>query len=313
MPKITKQSTNDVEPLPSSVHSTPSPSTLEPQGKQYGILARAQPLTQRRKGAKLLVYGESKVGKTRISVTFPKPMLLVGFEDGTDSVVGTPGVKFILIESIAEYQEIIQSMPDSGYKSIALDTVTGLQDIVFKEFLNLSKTPSHKTWGDADQQQWGIIGGQVKDHLRDLFDLADKHLINVVVTAQQRDFPPPKGAESIGVPRIGPAVQPMVMIYLNATVEYITQAYKQQRIIKEKVDAGDGTFEEVERYTNDMDYLLRLEDHPLYATGFRRRPDLPPLRGSLVNPTFDALISIIRGETPATKLLATNKPTAPKK
>ncbi len=37
-------------------------------------------------GVKFLGYGPPKTGKTRLACTFPKPMLLIGTEDGTKSV-----------------------------------------------------------------------------------------------------------------------------------------------------------------------------------------------------------------------------------
>ena len=68
MPKVTKQ-TNVPKPV----------------AKAEGVLGRIGPVTVAGGGLKVLVFGQSKTGKTRFSSTFPKPLLIIGTQDGAAS------------------------------------------------------------------------------------------------------------------------------------------------------------------------------------------------------------------------------------
>ena len=76
-----------------------SPRTPTVKHKKNGVLGRIVPVGSLKKGIKLLAYGRGKTGKTRLFSTFPKPALLIGTEDGTNSIADVKGVDvFVLIQ-----------------------------------------------------------------------------------------------------------------------------------------------------------------------------------------------------------------------
>lgn len=63
---------------------------------------------------KISVYGRPKTGKTRLSSTFPKPLLILGTEDGTESIKKVEGIDFIHV--IYNKQEP-KGMSDNEWKN----------------------------------------------------------------------------------------------------------------------------------------------------------------------------------------------------
>jgi ABC-type dipeptide/oligopeptide/nickel transport system ATPase subunit len=61
-------------------------SNVASKNKGGGIASRIVPVAQAARGFTMALYGRSGSGKTRLSCTFPKPLLLLGAEEGTGSV-----------------------------------------------------------------------------------------------------------------------------------------------------------------------------------------------------------------------------------
>ena len=276
MPKIVKQSRKRVT--------------------KSGVLGRIHDVGSRRSGMKLNVYGLGKRGKTRLACSFPKPLLLIGTEDGTASLGKMKGVQFVQLQRTTDLDELLPLVSDGKYESVVLDTAGGLQDMILKEILGLEDMPIQKTWGIAKQGDWQTCGSQTKERLRAFLDLAAKANAYVVIIAHERDFS--KGDESdndLGVfPTVGSALTPSVAGWLNGACDYIGQCFLQEEVTIKKRKIGKKVTESRQK-TGKIEYCLRIGPHPIYMTGFRVSPDVV-LPDCIVNPSYQKIQSVIDGE-----------------
>lgn len=274
--------------MPSPIRQTPTPRGT-PSKKGEGIFGRIAKAGSVRTGIKLLVYGKAKTGKTRLFSTFPKPSLLVGTEDGTRSIRGT-GVDFVRLNNSAELDEISAGVIGK-YKSVCLDTAGGLQDMILKEVLGLADAPIQKSWGLAKQQEWGIVGAQLKERLHRFLSLADRHQIDTMTIAHERTFGGGEDSHDLITPVIGAALTPSATGWLNAACDYIGQTFIAQ--VMKQVTTKIGVKDHVtEQPTGKIEFRLRLKENPVYTAGFRT-PNPDKIPEYLVNPTYDKIVALI--------------------
>lgn len=258
-----------------------------------GVLDRIRPVSVSDRGIKFCVYGRGKTGKTRLASTFPKPLLIIGTEDGTRSVATTPGLDFFPLKTSSEIDEIVDSLGSLKYKTLVLDTAGGLQDMVLKEILGLEDLPVQKTWGIAKQQDWGTCGAQTKERLRRILDTADQSDTNVVVIAHERNFDGGDENDLI-FPTVGAALTPSVAGWLNGACDYIGQTFIRESVTDQEITIGKKTVTK-QKKTGGVDYCLRVGPHPVYMTGFRV-PEGVVVPDAIVDPHYDKIIKLIKGK-----------------
>jgi hypothetical protein len=266
-----------------------------------------------RKGVTLSIYGKGKTGKTRLACTFPKPMLLIGTEDGSESVRGRVGVDFVRIMSANHLEDLCQTVAtgksfwkgktklnnQSGdpYLSACLDTGGGLQDIVLKEFKGLDEIPVQLSWGIATQQDWGGITEQWKEHVRRFIRLAETHQKHIAIIAHEREFKSDDRAEvsDIIIPNVGSALTPKATAWLNGAVSYIGQTFIRDKLVQKPAAKGVKGAEMEWVASGEYEFCLRVGPHPVFMTGFRVDDgiDVPD---AIVNPTFEKIMNVIKGE-----------------
>jgi hypothetical protein len=239
------------------------------------VLDRIGPVVERDDGVTLLVYGDAKTGKTRLCATFPKPVLIVGTEDGTRSIVGVKGVQFVRIRSTAEFERV-RDAKARGFRTVALDHAGGLQALVIKEMLGLANVPLIKSWGMADQQVWGAIN---------------------VSVAHERTI---QSKGEVGQTKIGPALTPQSLGFMNAAHNYICQTFKRNVVERrEEVTELEGGQKEttvIEIPTGEVEYALRVGPSSTFITGFRLPMGRDALPEAIVNPTYDKILKLIKGD-----------------
>ena len=281
MPQISKQ-TNKPAPKPNG----------------QGVLDRIAPLQARTDGIKFSVYGRSKSGKTRFAATFPKPMLLIGFEDGTKSIATVKGIDFVRIRSSSEMDDVTRLLAQSGkYKSAGVDTATAMRDLSLMEILGLHEMPVQKSWGLATRDQYGQAAMQVKERLRSLFNLSEHPDIrlNVVVIAQEQNYAEESKVDAdLIMPSIGSALGSRLADWLNTAVDYIGHTYIREQTAKTTQKVGNKEVA-MSQATGKKEYCLRIGPDPVYMTGFRLPPGAKELPDSLVNPTFEQVAQLIKG------------------
>jgi hypothetical protein len=257
------------------------------------VLSRIAPVSDGG-GIKLNVYGRGKTGKTRLACTFPKPMLLIGTEDGTKSVQNVKGVDFVRLNKSDELDDIAGMLRGgSKYVSVALDTAGGLQDLILKEILGLDDVPIQRSWGMAQREHWMTCGAQTKERLRSLLDLSDRVGMNVCIIAHERNFNEDQNSE-IMIPSIGAALTPTAAAWLNGACDYICQAFIKEETVTKMHKVGT-TETKLTSKTGKVIYCLRTGPHPNYLTGFRLPPGFK-LPDEIVDPSFDKILAVIQGK-----------------
>lgn len=275
-------------------------------------------------GFKLNVYGRGKTGKTRLACSFPKPMLLIGTEDGTKSIatgrvrkgeisnrtivwsltlVGKPmGIDFIRIQNTDEMDDILDLLKhpqqffddQPSYFSCALDHGSGFQNLIVKEFLGLDEVPNQRSWGMMKQEQWGGVNNQFMDKIGKLLDLPEKTGLNVVIIAHERNFKDENTSSDIMTPSIASALTPGCCTWLNGACDYICQCFIRQHEEYKETPLKDGKVLKT-RIPNSSkpEFCLRIGPHGVYHTGFRHVGDSLP--DVIVNPSYEKVCKLIQG------------------
>lgn len=256
------------------------------------ILTRAKLVTEIEMVITALFYGRSGTGKTTISGSFPKPLLVVDIgERGTDSLSNSEGIKSIQVTEWSEIEEIYWALKrgDSGYNTVVLDALHTMQSLALME----AKLSSGKKETDqVSQRDFGQASGLLVQwlyHFRDLRDIG----INVVFLCHDKvqEHDTDDDADMI-LPEVGPRLMPSLAGAVCGMVNVVGNTYIREVVTKSKV-AGSKAHREVQ-------YCLRVGPHAYYSTKIRRPKDLP-IPEFIVDPSYDKLVSVIKGaEAPAT-------------
>lgn len=100
-----------------------------------------------------VIYGLQGTGKTTLSASWPKPLLLLDFNDkGTDSISDVKGVKVAKVTSIAELEAVYWALKKGKwkFKSVVFDTVTRMQDMFIEDITGSNEPMS---WGSLSRRQ----------------------------------------------------------------------------------------------------------------------------------------------------------------
>lgn len=247
---------------------------------------------------RMLVYGESGSGKSTFASTFPDPLLWLlcsgGNKPGELRSIDTPeNRKRITPKIITDTQQLRDYVAEANkYATVVLDHASGLADLVLKEILGLDEIPAQKGWGLATQQQYGQLAAQCKEWFRALLNLSG----HVVVIAQQRTFggKDDGGDPELIKPTVGAALTPSLAGWLNPATDFVVQTFKRPKM-KEVITTLAG--KEHKHITRDkgVEFCLRCEPHDVFMTKFRV-PKTIKIPDIIVDPTYDSIIKVIRGE-----------------
>jgi hypothetical protein len=274
-------------------------------GTRQSVLDRIRPIAfDDSDGIRMMVYGRSGTGKTTLWSTFPKPILAIiasgSSQPGELRSVDTPELRKVIstvtLQQSTEIRELVEHLRSNeeevstGFGTVVLDHVTGLQDMVLKEILGLDEIPIQKSWGLATQQQYGTCILRCKELLSSLLSVR----ANVVLVAQEKDFNTDSDGDLIA-PAVGAALTPSLCGWANSVCDYIVNTFlRQHEEVKQKNVNGKTT--QVRVKTRKVEYCLRTGPHPVYCTKFRL-PKGNPLPESIVDPDYDKLMTIIRGQS----------------
>lgn len=241
----------------------------------------------KRPGMRVSLYGRPKTGKTRLISTFPKPVFIMGSEDGTDSISNVDDVKFVLLRKSTEVSEYVQIANRKGYNTIAMDNCTQFQSMILAEMLGLEKVPIQHERGvmaSIDNQEYSK---RTKDGLASLLDFKG----NIIFTAHEKNFNEDNVTQSdLILPTYTSFLSKAVANWLNGICDYVCQTFIRQEM-KEQ-DIGDGIISTLP--TGKGEYCLRVGPHPIFWTGFRV-PTNVVLPDVIVNPTYAKMREVIEG------------------
>ncbi|UGO52766.1 nucleotide-binding protein [Serratia phage vB_SmaS_Opt-155] len=255
-----------------------------------GILAKAKQVTEMDGGMTCLFYGRSGTGKTTLAGSFPTPILILDMgEKGTDSLSDVDGVKVLEINSWDELEEVYWALEDgsSGYKTVVLDALPGVQQLAIQKARELSRKKDGDMTSQRDMGEATKLMHTWLYNYRDLKGLG----INVVMNAHDRIRETDSGDEEAIAPEVGPNLMPGISKAIMGAVDVIGVTFI--RILKEKKKIG-------QRQEIVTEYCLRIGPHEFFNTKIRV-PKGKPIPEFIIDPTYDKLKSVIKGESGAPK------------
>lgn len=119
-------------------------------------------------GVKMLVYGQAGAGKTSLIRTLPDPIVLSA-EGGLLSIQDAD-LPFVEINSIGDLMEAyswLTSPEGQQYKSVALDSISEIAEVVLNAEKKIAKDP---------RQAYGAMQEQMADMIRAFRDLPGRHI-----------------------------------------------------------------------------------------------------------------------------------------
>jgi hypothetical protein len=246
-----------------------------------------------RKTRSFCYYGRSGTGKTTLFATHPKDSLLLDIRDeGTDSISDVKGVEARELEEWDEFEEMYWWLRDhpKEFATVGIDTVTQLQKLGMRHLIG-DKGRGGKVagdWGSMTKRDWGDLSALLNEWIINYRDLTQLGM-EVVFLAQDRTSHTDEDEEIDQLtPEVGPALSPAVAKNLCAAVSVLGQCFVD---IVEKPKEGKGRT----KYIKKTEYCLRLGPHPIYGAKIRK-PKSSGVPGYIVDPSYDDIMAIIRGE-----------------
>lgn len=239
------------------------------------------------------IYGSQGTGKTTLLGSFPKPILLMDFnEKGTDSVIDIKDLDVAKISNRKQLEAIYWALKrgtlrskksKKPYKTIGWDTVTQAQQMVIED---VSGSDEPMSFGTLSRQEWGEVSGSLKKYIVDFRDLD----METVFLCQQRIFEPRDDEVDDGniTTEVGPALQPAVAMSLNSNVNFIGQTFK--RLVIKKTGEGKHKVK-----IKKIQYCLLVGPDDVRLSKIRKPKNVVPPE-FLINPTYQDLMEAIEGE-----------------
>jgi len=234
---------------------------------------------------KCLIIGPTGTGKTTTLATFPKPIIILDFrEQGTDSISHYgEEIKLLPVEDIDEVDQLYWYLyeGDHPYKTVAWENVGQAQDLFVKK---AKEEEGKDVNAHAHKGTWGNAASKFKGRIMDYRDLP----MHTIFTSHPRITESDEEDEDAGgiAPEVGPRTMPSVATTLVGAVNVIGHTF-----IRESA-----TRDEEGKLNRNMQYAMRLGPHPYYQTKVRKPPNKGTTPEYIINPSFDDLMKITRGE-----------------
>jgi phage nucleotide-binding protein len=119
-------------------------------------------------GVKMLVYGQAGAGKTSLIPSLPDPIVLSA-EGGLLSIqdANLPFIEITCMDDLKEAFEWMSSTEATKYKSVALDSISEIAEVVLNHEKKIAKDP---------RQAYGAMQEQMADIIRAFRDLPGRHV-----------------------------------------------------------------------------------------------------------------------------------------
>jgi hypothetical protein len=129
----------------------------------------------------MLVFGPPDMGKTRLVLTAPRP-LLVAIEPGLMSLRGSD-IPTVFLTTPAEIDEffrwVFSSTEAAAYDTLFIDSISEMTSLYIREELSRTSKSGAKVNGEA---AYGEMATRILNHIFGLYYVRNKH---VVLTAKQ--------------------------------------------------------------------------------------------------------------------------------
>lgn len=259
------------------------------------VVKRIKDVSEYEPEFKCVFYGKPGTGKTTITASFPKPMLVLDIsEKGTDSIRKVKGVKVLRLKSWDDAEAMYWYLKENedDFKSVSVDTVSNLQELAIKHVLAMRrkqvKDGKVGGWGTMTKKDWGEVASLVKPWILNMRDLP----LNMAFIAHDRTFTVGEDEDDDNdttiTPTIGPRLMPSISSTLNAAVGVIGNTFIRERIKVFKVDGK-------KKEKRIIEYCLRVGPHSVFVTKVRK-PKEQELPEVLVDADYESILEIIEGE-----------------
>lgn len=258
------------------------------------IIDEIEPVADIKVRLAIVLYGKSGTGKTTLSATFPKPMLVVDVgERGTESISEVKGVDVLPVTEWDQLDKIFWYLRKEGhkkYKTFSIDTVGGVQDMAIKKVLEDQGQSIEQGklggWGTMTKRNWGSVSSDLKSFVHNFNELP----MNKIFIAHNRVSKEDENEDdtTAGIaPSVGPRLMPSAAEVLNASVGVIgnTFIYEREKIIK---------IGKKEKTKRTIEYGLRVGPHPYYTTKVRKPRNII-VPAVLRDPTYDKIMALVQG------------------
>ncbi len=232
-----------------------------------------------------LVYGRNGTGKTRFGSTLPGPRIFLDINDrGTKAAVGATDVnKKRTVDTFDLFQMAYWYLKSGNhpYVSVIIDHITNLQKVML--WWIMKKEANWDPLKDLDMPSKRDYGGLSQMMQRWLLDFRNLPM-NVLFIAQENASDDDE-LES-DVPTVFPQVTKSVRGIIGGAVDFIGHTY-----VRETVKDVNG------KQTKSTKFCMRLGPNSKYTTKIRLPVGLDKQApAAIVNPTFEAVQKIMRGE-----------------
>lgn len=233
----------------------------------------------------ITLYGRPGTGKTTISCTLPKPLLLIDVKDkGTDSGKRKnlePGdITVFELESFDEIYDLYDYIVENPnkFKSVVIDHMTALQDFCYEKVMD------EEGKSKMSQGMYGTAGGYLKEVINLYKGLTDLGITPCFNCQDRMESGDGEGEDQL-LPEVGPSLMPSVARTLCAASRVIGHTYQFENV--EKLDGA--------KVRRNIEFRLRLGPNPYYITKVTR-PFGTPCPQFLVNANYSDIMKVVRGK-----------------
>ncbi len=253
--------------------------------KKSGVEDRFKDLLDMDTPTIITLYGRPGTGKTTISCTAPKPLLLIDVKDkGTDSGKRDdlqPGDITVFeledFDDIYEVYDYIEENPDR-FKSVVIDHMTALQDFCY------DKVMEEEGKSKMSQGMYGTAGGYLKEVINLYKGLTDLGITPIFNCQDRMESGDGEGEDQL-LPEVGPSLMPSVARTLCAASRVIGHTYQFENV--EKLEGA--------KVRRNIEFRLRLGPNPYYITKVTR-PFGTPCPQFLVDANYKDIMKIVKGK-----------------
>jgi hypothetical protein len=237
---------------------------------------------------RMSIYGRPKTGKTRLCATFPKPVLIIGTEDGTESIGAAKDVDIVVIKHTNEVRSLVDhAIATKKWQTLALDNATQMQGMKLAEMLGMEEAPIQHSRGavtKVDNQEYSLQTKQVLNHML-------RFPGHVVFTAHEKNHNEEGDNNGLMLASVTSAVSKAVAGWLNGICSYVCQTFIREQTVQEEIDGIV-----LEKSTGKAEYCLRVGPHPIFWTGFRMPLGVELKQDVIVNPDYNKIMAALQGK-----------------